>query len=46
VRIKNEFHKDVAKHYRVTQAAVSKLVVSVKRNPKLFSELLNKKEEE
>jgi hypothetical protein len=36
----------VAKHYRVTQAAVSKLVVRVKRDPKLLSELLNKKEEE
>jgi hypothetical protein len=41
VRIKNEYHKDVAKHYRVTQAAVSKLVVMVNRNPEIFSELLN-----
>jgi hypothetical protein len=41
--MKNEYHKDVAKHYRVTQAAVSKLVRSVKKKPQLLSELLNKK---
>jgi hypothetical protein len=46
VRMQHEFNKDVAKHYRISQQTVSRLVCQVRKKPGLLSELLSKQEEQ
>ena len=45
VFIKKEYQADLAKEYRVTIAAISKLVCRIRKNPSVLSELLSKREE-
>ena len=45
VFIKKEYQADLAKEYRVTISAISKLVGRIRERPSILSELLSKRDE-